>query len=147
MVKREQIGKQEKLWLALTILRARYKECVDILVGSRATCNPPNIYGDWDVIVYLPGDPDWAFCKLEELGWGHDGSNITPNPYRKMDRGNFVSYSIDDGEYGSNIIITNDKEFFNRFLVASMVAKTFNLMDKKDRVTLFQAVLDNNFDR
>ena len=43
-----------------------------------------------------------------------------------------------------NLIVTRNDTFFNRFMAASSVAKRLNLLDKADRVAVFQAVLYGN---
>ncbi|MNF99067.1 hypothetical protein D3C84_819530 [compost metagenome] len=52
----------------------------------------------------------------------------------------FQSFTLDD----LNLIVTFDPEFYRRFMAATGVAKHLNLLDKQDRVTLFQAVLYGN---
>lgn len=40
-----------------------------------------------------------------------------------------------------NVIVTPEMEFFDRFMAATELARRFNLMEKVDRIALFQAVL------
>jgi len=60
------------------------------------------------------------------------------SPLRADDR--FSSY-----EKGNiNLIVTEDYGFYNKFIAATSVAKRLNLLEKDDRVALFQAVLYAN---
>lgn len=43
-----------------------------------------------------------------------------------------------------NLIVTQDNKFYDRFMAATSVAKRLNLLDKADRIALFQAVLYGN---
>jgi hypothetical protein len=110
------------------------------LVGSRVTCSPPPADTDLDVLV-LVGEDQWdeAQAFLVANGYGHDGSDISDKLGFVSDSC-FKSYSL--GEV--NIIVTHDGDFHDRFLAASSVAKRLNLLQKADRVALFQAVLYGN---
>lgn len=108
-------------------------------VGSRVTCDPPPVGTDQDVLVYV----DLYACNplfnaLEAEGWECDGSEMYMNSVREGE--GFQSYR--KGEL--NLVITSDSEFYDRFVAATSVAKRFNLLDKADRVALFQAVLYGN---
>jgi hypothetical protein len=112
-----------------------------IPVGSRVTCNPPPTDTDADYLV---------LCDSEQHGWLHElldsenfrftGSRVADavNYIRETDR--FESYKA--GEI--NLIITRSPEFHRKFLAASHVAKRLNLLNKADRIALFQAVLYGN---
>jgi len=39
------------------------------------------------------------------------------------------------------------EEFYNRFECATVIAKRFNLLNKNDRIELFQNILYNNYDK
>lgn len=108
------------------------------LVGSRVTCNPPPADTDLDVLVHVT-DMFEAQTYLTLAGFDHDGSEISDRHDFVFDSA-FRSYS--KGEV--NVILTDDKEFHSRFLAASSVAKRLNLLQKDDRVALFQAVLYGN---
>jgi hypothetical protein len=43
-----------------------------------------------------------------------------------------------------NIIATSDAAWHEKFKLASDTAKVLNLLDKQDRITLFQAILYGN---
>lgn len=107
-------------------------------VGSRVTCNPPPTDTDQDWLALVPGRQWTAFSDaLTGEGWEIGGSMV-PNGenYLPADQ-RFLSFTkgID------NIIATCSLEFYKRFLAATSVSKRFNLLDKGDRIALFQAVL------
>jgi hypothetical protein len=111
-------------------------------VGSRVTCNPPPADTDLDLLVLVGVNqlPE-ALSMLSLLGFDHDGSDISDKLDFVHDSA-FASYSLAD----VNVIITSDDDFHSRFLAASSVAKRLNLLQKADRVALFQAVLYGNAD-
>jgi len=111
-------------------------------VGSRVTCNPPPAATDLNLLV-LVDEAKWDAARdmLLLLGFEHDGSDISDRHDFVFDS-SFRSYSR--GEV--NVIITADDDFHARFLAASSVAKRLNLLQKEDRVALFQAVLYGNAD-
>jgi hypothetical protein len=97
-------------------------------VGSRVTCSPPPTDTDEDFLVY-----DRFFHQKSKLiGLGFQCESYG-NLYEK-----FQSYRLGD----ANVILTTNKEFYDRFLFATRVAKRLNLMKKEDRITLFAALLD-----
>ena len=110
-------------------------------VGSRVTCNPAptDTDRDWLVLVTAGRFDDFADA-LEAAGWVVGGSRI-PNEANRLascERFNSFVKGID------NIIATESPDFHSRFLAASTLARRFNLLDKKDRISLFQGVLYGN---
>lgn len=110
-------------------------------VGSRVTCNPAPLDTDEDYL-YLVKDLS-KFCKdAEKQGMLVDGSEVTP-----MDEeGDSIDFFVSFSTFGRavNIIVTDSQEFFDRFMVATHVAKKLNLLDKQQRILLFQAILYGN---
>jgi hypothetical protein len=101
-------------------------------VGSRATCNPPVLDTDRDVLVLIEN------CVLageacDRLGFVTSSSLLDQEARAMM----FVSVKRDE----LNLIITDSQEFYRRFLAARSIAKRLNLREKSDRIALFQAVL------
>lgn len=92
-------------------------------VGSRVTCDPPVVDTDRDFLCLVENAN--AFIKAAET---RDG------------RSDFCSLS--DGEI--NLIATESKEFYDKFMVATRLATRLNLLNKDDRIALFQAVLYAN---
>lgn len=109
------------------------------LVGSRVTCDPPPVNTDQDVLVYVRRHQvDRLFSALERDGWKFDGSEAYANSVREGQ--GFRSYRKGD----VNLVVTSEREFYDRFVAATTVAKHLNLLQKSDRVALFQAVLYGN---
>ena len=104
-------------------------------IGSRETCCPAPTDTDEDWLV-LTKDADDTREAMEEAGFTCDGS---PDFYTGSNEGGFISYR--QGEL--NVITTQSVEFYHKFLSASMIAKKFNMTEKEDRITVFQAVLYN----
>lgn len=113
------------------------------LVGSRVTCDPAPTDTDQDVLVLV--DLNTWGLHLEPLlvteGFEKGGS----------DCGDVAGYignvplSFQSFMFGElNLIVTFDPEFYRRFMAATQVSKSLNLLDKSERVMLFQAVLYGN---
>lgn len=105
--------------------------CYD-LVGSRVICDPPPTDTDQDILVLVTRIP---FEELAKDGWVLGGSEILA---RKSD-GEYAFVSFKKGEL--NYIITTSKAFYNHFWTATMLAKKYNLLDKNDRIELFDAIM------
>lgn len=111
-------------------------------VGSRVTCDPAPTDTDEDILVLttaqLWGDlsPALEADKFEKGGsdCGDQSGYLAANAL------SFQSFTL--GQL--NLIITFDPEFYRRFMAATGVAKRLNLLDKTDRIVLFQAVIYGN---
>ena len=130
-------------------------EMVDrmVPVGSRVTCDPAPTDTDEDYLLLvapngLELDPkyDDRYYALErylhEHGWTRGGSlpaeiGVTIPPEQR-----FESWTFDE----INLILTTSNIFYQRFLAATAVAKRLNLLNKPDRIALFQAVLYGAYD-
>lgn len=108
------------------------------------TCCPAATGTDQDWLVLVAAeDYDKLADHLEATGWEVGGSRVPEDVNYLPESQRFNSFV--KGE--DNVIITHSEEFHRRFLAASAMAKKFNLLDKADRITLFQAVLYGvNFD-
>ncbi|UFK09547.1 hypothetical protein [Xanthomonas phage DES1] len=103
--------------------------------GSREICNPAPTDTDEDYIVLVEDingqDLDRAL-RVEGFyfasGDGYPESEF--HSYRKGDL---------------NYILTDNAEFFDRFVAATQLAKKYNLLEKSDRVQMFHAVLEGEF--
>lgn len=109
------------------------------LVGSRVTCDPPPTDTDQDILVLVDA---FAFnAKRRELsaaGWELGGSQVNIGDMEDpAEMGSFVSYRL--GEL--NLILTSDGVYYEKFLAATSVAKRLNLLNKEDRIAVFEAVL------
>lgn len=113
------------------------------LVGSRVTCRPPPEDTDIDVLVLIEDSNDAyadLYTSFRKAAWNLDGSEITvPEEHADSDH-RFSSFK----QGNVNAIVTSSEKFFDRFMAATAVAKRLNLLNKSDRVALFQAVLYAN---
>lgn len=111
-------------------------------VGSRVTCDPAPTDTDADYLVYV--DPVNTIRFLEHMapeGFEAGGSRVEENSQDLVNgESGFVSFTL--GEV--NLIVTSNWAFHRAFLAATSVSKRLNIMDKADRITLFQAVLYGN---
>lgn len=102
-------------------------------VGSRVTCNPAPTDTDRDVLVLLVegelGDVSGHLCNAGAELCGEDyGDEPSLYPYRLGD---------------DNYLLTEDREYFYRFLAVTGFAKEQNFMDKQARKDLFAAAMDS----
>lgn len=100
-------------------------------VGSRITCSPPPTTTDEDWLMLTDSNPAGVLKSLDFV------QDRGPRFYTGNDDGSFRSWRRGD----LNIITTPDSMFYERFLTATHLAARFNLLDKQDRIALFQAVL------
>ena len=112
--------------------------CTDIQrVGSRETCNPPPLDTDedWLLLVNIEEYPAFHAAVVEQYeqtsqeGYQAEDGTISP----------FTCFRFED----KNLIVTTNKGFFDRFMQANRIAKNLNLLDKSDRIALFQRILYN----
>lgn len=109
-----------------------------IAVGSRVTCDPPPEGTDQDWLVLVKPEAYDAFCdQLQHDGWEVGGSRIPYDHDTREAEQHFNSFTKSE----DNLITTASEVFHRRFLAASGVAKKLNLLDKGQRIMLFQAVL------
>lgn len=101
--------------------------------GSSVICDPPVLDTDIDYIVYTNEELKLRRFLLFE---GFYTSCADKNEYQLGDEG-FACYRKDN----INLIVTNDNDFYVRWVLATKTAKRLNLLKKKDRITLFQAIL------
>jgi len=105
-------------------------------VGSRVTCFPPPMDTDADYLVLVESH-DLFRSVIAEIDFVMGGSAVLDAnvPLDSADRFSSYTKGID------NLIVTQDASFFEKFMVATRVAKHLNLLSKPDRILLFQAVL------
>jgi hypothetical protein len=102
-------------------------------VGSRVTCSPAPTDTDEDVLL-LTDDLETLIGDCIEVGFTRDGDTKASYPV------GFVS--LRNGSM--NFIVTDDEEFYKKFMLATHVCKSLNVMSKIDRIIVFQAILYNN---
>lgn len=103
--------------------------------GSRFICNPPPTGTDNDHVV-LATRVRTAIKHFKATGFDcHSGLSAA------IDEGNShdAFWSLRRGDI--NLIVTGDSDFYERFVLATKLARRFNLLLKADRVALFQAIL------
>ena len=99
-------------------------------VGSRVTCVPAPTDTDEDVLL-LTDDLNMLIADCIEVGFTRDGDHTASYPT------GFVS--LRNGTM--NFIVTDDEEFFKKFMLATHVCKSLNLQAKLNRICVFQAIL------
>ncbi len=102
-------------------------------VGSRITCNPAPTDTDEDVLL-LTDDLETLIGDCIEVGFTRDGDTKASYPE------GFVS--LRNGSM--NFIVTDDEEFYKKFMLATHVCKFLNVKAKVDRICVFQAILYGN---
>lgn len=110
--------------------------------GSRETCNPAPTDTDVDFVVLIDPSrrlPEQYDETFEKAGF-HGTSNDHADTYGS--NGNFETYRC--GEV--NLIVVWDRLSYNNWRGATMTAKRLNLMNKADRIALFQGVLYCNWE-
>jgi len=107
------------------------------MVGSRYTVDPPPTDTDEDWLVLIS---EKHFKDGQALGILTENHFRLDNPseHYRADESMFNSWR---GPENTNILITANRDFHNRFLAATSLAKKYNLTPRSARVELFQAVL------
>ena len=107
--------------------------CLVYPTGSRVTCSPAPTGSDWDYLIYIRQDKFESLLeKISNLGFKIEG-----NEEYDMYKNEFVSFR--KGEL--NLIVTCQSEFRDRHVIATKICKQLNLMDKQDRIMVFQGML------
>lgn len=97
--------------------------------------------GDSDTVVLVRSvvDCDARLGVETENGWQPDGSLNAEMIERDMGD-SFRSYK----KGLQNLIVTSSRSFYDKFVLATKVARALRLIRKVDRITLFQAILYEN---
>ncbi len=101
--------------------------------GSSVICNPPVTDTDIDYVIYTNEE-----IKLDTFlkSKGYTKSCAEEEEYDLENEG-FSCYRLNN----INLIITTNREWYNKWVLATKVAKNLNLKVKADRVMLFKAIL------
>lgn len=103
--------------------------------GSRVICDPPVMDTDEDYLILVTdGNIEIIYDLLEQDEYIMGGS--------QFDESKFSSWKNKDG---INILLTHDKDYFDKFSKATSLAKALNLKEKSDRITLFEAVVSDSW--
>jgi len=98
------------------------------LTGSSYICNPPVTDTDIDYTLYSHNWDkldDWCEQNYFKTNW----EDYAIDEFRSYKRGVI------------NLIVTNDATFYKRFVKATELAKQLNLLDKQQRIDLFDFVM------
>lgn len=115
-----------------------FDQCVAFYhCGSRVTCDPAPTDTDDDILALTNQDASIVTQMIGNLGFRFDPSH---EHYRSEISTSFLSAR--NGEI--NLLVTANSEFYRRHQAATSVCKHLNLMDKADRIAVFQAVLYGN---
>lgn len=112
----------------LDILRTYFKKAAP--TGSRWICDPPPMHTDEDWIclaeTFETATNDLVAEDFEEEGEYREEGN------------NFLSFRKGD----VNLIVVTEEGYYNEFCLATKLARKYNLLQKRDRIQLFQAILE-----
>lgn len=124
--------------------RKQHKIAAWAPVGSRVTCDPAPGNTDADFLILLDNPTksndvsDRFSGELRQWHWVIGGSKpVMVDDYEFPADEAFTSFTR--GEI--NLIVTESPVFFKRFMAATAMAKRYNLLEKADRIALFQAVM------
>lgn len=106
----------------------------NFITGSRYICEPPVMNTDLDVVFLVDENREKAYDILRK----HKVHKVdfSEDEYDGIDE-NFSAFRLHD----LNIIICRSYKFYERFKIATEIAKSFNLLKKEDRIVLFQAII------
>lgn len=117
-----------------------YMGCKVEPCGSRVTCDPPPLDTDMDYLVEIIVSTENREQKITNIVNALQGFCLEwegSEHYQHMIATDFMSWRR--GEI--NLIVTSNFLFAERHRVATALCKRFNLMNKPDRIALFQGVL------
>lgn len=112
----------------------KYLYIASFPTGSNYICNPPVTDTDIDE-MFLVRSIDHAMDVLESNGWKLCGN--------EEGYGDTQWLAFRKGKY--NALITSSTTYFNNFLKATEEAKKRNLLDKKDRIALFNEMCNKGY--
>ena len=106
---------------------------VNFPTGSSYICNPPVTNTDVDE-MFLVDDLQEVSFQLTGLGWTKCG--LEEETYQDKPS-HWAAYRKEN----MNALLTTDLKYFMNFFKATEEAKHLNLLNKEDRVALFQKIL------
>ena len=103
--------------------------------GSSIICNPPVENTDIDFIICT-----FDYYKLDRYLVTHGFKQTSQNEKEyDLPSEKFTCYRKNN----INLIVTEDIDWYKKWVFATKVAKKLNLLKKEDRITLFKAILYN----
>ena len=118
------------------IKKLRAAGCVVKMCGSKVTCDPPPFGTDTDYRVSVPRGETFVrdvVSILGDEGFQWEGSEH----YQDAAASGFMSWRKGD----VNFIVSSNREWLAKHVVATAPSKRLNLLEKADRIALFPAVL------
>ena len=114
----------------------RPEDCTVEPCGSRVTCKPAPTDTDEDFLVQIAADES-AISRVVGLLVGAGFKWEGDTEHYQAAANEFMSWRRGD----INLIVTASGDFARRHRAATSVCTRLNLMNKDDRIALFQAVL------
>lgn len=120
--------------------------------GSRHVCDPPVTTTDEDYLIYIPGSYIGVDSFLRAHGYVNESEMVSlapadPNVAAPRGSGAVKANGTPGTEFSSwrddtvNLIVTQDRGFFNKFKLATQVTKKLNVLHKEDRIRLYTAIV------
>lgn len=102
--------------------------------GSRVICDPAPEDTDEDWVIYPENYQHYVDDLLSD-GWEtYNNVNYVGELFTSLRKGDL------------NYIVVSTGEMYNKFVLATKVAKRLNLLKKEERILLFQAILYNKYE-
>jgi len=108
-----------------------------IPTGSRYNCSPPVRNTDEDYLIYPSGSFGTFLKFLMDIGYKEAVDRNTTSLPKSGCAADFRSFK--KGKI--NLIVTHSSAYFNNHRTAGYVCKKLNLLDKEDRILVYEAVL------
>lgn len=112
--------------------------CEVTRTGSQEICNPPPVGSDIDYLVWVPSSDLLGYVVNCLSGHGYNWEGDVH--YQEVGKSSFMSWR----NVEMNFIVTANEVFKKRHKAATAICKKLNVMDKADRVAIFQAFLYGN---
>jgi hypothetical protein len=105
--------------------------------GSQVTCDPVPVNTDIDYLVYVKPPKQGTISKLDSMLGYEDFKIDGAGHYQDQILDGFCSYRRGN----LNLIVTANWGFKQKHHLATAVCTNLNLLNKPDRIMLFQAIL------
>jgi hypothetical protein len=107
--------------------------------GSKVICNPAPTDTDTDYVAVVDGVENLSYAVAILIRHGFKAD--MDDHYQDLMEYSFISWKRNS----DNIILTKNREFYDKHCVATQVCQKLNLLNKQDRIMVFQAVLYGNW--